>query len=199
MPVYAYGFYFVCCKIYRFRYILKYTIKFGENLWKPMIFTTRQRIFGMSTLNSQWRPLTSGMNLIWSGFEFVVFCLDSHDFLLKKLSEIAYLQIYALLLITWDCASHGWKMLAEKQQNMVTTPLLHHFLEFRRRLMKNYEEKNWDRFWSQFFLYKENHSLYEWFQTVKKAYGEEQENPVTIIERSANCTIVYNRDSLSWE
>ena len=46
------------------------------------------------------------------------------------------------------------------------------------------------------FLYKENHSLYEWF---KKAYGDEQENPVTIIERSANCTIVHNRDSLLWE
>ena len=46
------------------------------------------------------------------------------------------------------------------------------------------------------FLYKENHSLYEWF---KKAYGDEQEKPVTIIERSANCTIIHNRDSLSWE
>lgn len=45
-------------------------------------------------------------------------------------------------------------------------------------------------------LYKENHSLYEWF---KKAYGDEQENPVTTTERSANCTIVHNRDSLSWE
>ena len=36
-------------------------------------------------------------------------------------------------------------------------------------------------------MYDENHSLYEWF---KRAYGDEK-NPVTIIERSANCKI-YN-------
>ena len=46
------------------------------------------------------------------------------------------------------------------------------------------------------FLYKENHSLYEWF---KKAYGDEQENPVTITERSANYSMVHNRGSLLWE
>ena len=40
-------------------------------------------------------------------------------------------------------------------------------------------------------MYKENHSLYEWF---KKAYGDEQETPVTIIEWSANCSILHNRD-----
>ena len=45
-------------------------------------------------------------------------------------------------------------------------------------------------------LYKENHSLYEWF---KKAYGDEQENPVTITERSANYSMVHNRGSLLWE
>ena len=41
------------------------------------------------------------------------------------------------------------------------------------------------------FLYKENHSLYEWF---KKAYGDEQETPVTTTERSANCSKLHNRD-----
>ena len=41
------------------------------------------------------------------------------------------------------------------------------------------------------FLYKENHSLYEWF---KKAYGDEQETPVTTTERFANCSILHNRD-----
>lgn len=46
------------------------------------------------------------------------------------------------------------------------------------------------------FLYKENHSLYEWF---KIAYGDEQEYPATITERSANNSMVHNSDSLSWE
>jgi len=45
-------------------------------------------------------------------------------------------------------------------------------------------------------LYKENHSLYEWF---KIAYGDEQEYPATITERSANNSMVHNSDSLSWE
>ena len=43
-----------------------------------------------------------------------------------------------------------------------------------------------------YYRTKENHALDAWF---KKAYGDEQENPVMIIERSANCTIVHNRDS----
>ena len=45
-----------------------------------------------------------------------------------------------------------------------------------------------------FFLYKENHALDAWFN---KAYGDEQEIPVSIIERSANCSTVRNRDSAS--
>ena len=44
------------------------------------------------------------------------------------------------------------------------------------------------------FLYKENHALDAWFN---KAYGGKQEIPVSIIERSANCSTARNRDSAS--
>ena len=44
------------------------------------------------------------------------------------------------------------------------------------------------------FLYKENHALDAWFN---KAYGGKQEIPVSMIERSANCSTARNRDSAS--
>ena len=43
-------------------------------------------------------------------------------------------------------------------------------------------------------LYKENHALDAWFN---KAYGGKQEIPVSMIERSANCSTARNRDSAS--
>ena len=48
--------------------------------------------------------------------------------------------------------------------------------------------------WWTFLLYKENHALDAWFN---KAYGGKQEIPVSMIERSANCSTARNRDSAS--
>ena len=46
--------------------------------------------------------------------------------------------------------------------------------------------------WKRRFLYKGNHSLYEWF---KKAYGDEQKCPAMITEWLTNNAIVHNKDS----